>query len=76
VTYFIIEHPTRGVLVELDPGARAGGRFSPTKRRSEALRFPSKGAAGVALAGLRTPLPCRVRESPRFTIVHYERRRP
>lgn len=38
---FIVEHPTRGVLVDTDEtdSGKQTGRFSPTKSRTEGMMF-------------------------------------
>lgn len=66
--YFIIEHPTRGIVKEFDPDARDGVRFTQaTMRTDESVhRFFHISEAMVALAkiGDRTREQCKIVSSP------------
>lgn len=49
--YYIVEHPTRGTLKELDTDTTSGGRFSWSGQRSDAelaIQFPTVEAADRA----------------------------
>lgn len=49
LVFYIIEHPTKGVLMSMDEtDAGKVGRFSPTRKRSEALRYPDANACANA----------------------------
>lgn len=72
-TYYILEHPTRGTLMELDSELKAGGRFSWSGKRTDegVMRFRSVQSAMNARAhlDLKIQREAKVRKAPEFEVV-------
>lgn len=62
--YYIIEHPTRGCLMDLEEtNAGKTGRFSWSGSRADAMRFNSIGQAVDALSKIDRSDGCEIRSS-------------
>jgi hypothetical protein len=72
--YYIIEHPTRGILMDWEWDWAKGApvckpRFSDIKLRSEAKKFYSREELMRKIKHVKLPRRCYILESPQFNRV-------